>query len=167
MIKNKIKFLSYIVFFVFLCSFSHKFYVSITQIEYNASKKQIQIATRYFIDDVEKAIFTKFQEKIYIDTKTMTEIQKKMVEEYIIANYLIKINSKNQTINYLGFEIENDIIIMYLTINNVKKINTLDVKINTLFETIETQQHIVHTEINDKKCSLLLTEDNRLQSCKY
>lgn len=164
-IKSKIFFYSLII--VVLSSFSHKFYVSITQIDYNKPKKQLQIATRYFIDDVEKAIEHKYQEKIYIDPKTNTENQKKMIEQYILSNYFLSINQKKQTLNYLDFEIENDILIVYLTVNDVKNIKTLDIKINTLFETIATQQHIVHTHILDKKCSVLLTEDKRNQQCKY
>lgn len=167
MTLQKNKFIVYVLIIITLSSFTHKFYVSITQIDYNAKKKQIQISTRFFIDDVEKALENKYQEKIYIDTKTTTEAQKQLLENYIKNNYTLFVNGKNQTINYLGFEIENDILIVYLTVNNIKKIKKLDIKINTLFEILNSQQHIVHTHILDKKCSLLLTEDNKSQECKY
>ena len=165
MTTNKI--FGFLILIFTLTAFSHKFYVSITQIDYNPNKKQLQIATRYFIDDIEKAIANKYQEKIYIDAKTMKEHQKKLLEQYLLSGYLIQINNKKQPLNYLDFEIENDVLIVYFTINQVKKIKKLDIKINTLYEIISTQQHIIHTHIGDKKCSLLLTEDNKYQTCKY
>ena len=76
------------------------------------NKKQLQIATRYFIDDIEKAIANKYQEKIYIDAKTMKEHQKKLLEQYLLSGYLIQINNKKQPLNYLDFEIENDVLIL-------------------------------------------------------
>ncbi|MFY7810685.1 MAG: DUF6702 family protein [Flavobacterium sp.] len=165
LLKNKLMIYGLII--ITLSSLTHKFYVSISQIDYNVKKKQVQITTRYFIDDIENALANKYKEKIYIDPQTITETEKKRIENYIISNYFIAINQKNQAVNYLGYEIENDILIVYLTINNVKKINTLNIKINTLFEILSTQQHIIHTHILEKKCSLLLTEDSKLQECKY
>ena len=165
LLKNK--FWIYVLIIIVLTSFTHRFYVSITQIDYNLKKKQIQISTRFFIDDVEKALENKYNEKIYIDTKTITDAQIQLLKNYMINNYNLIINGKNQTINYLGFEIENDILIVYLTVNNIKKINTFNIKINALFEILSNQQHIVHTHILDKKCSLLLTEDNKSQECKF
>ena len=165
--KNSFSFLFLIIGFTIFYSFTHKFYVSITQVDYNRSKKQIEISTRYFIDDIEKALDNKCKEKIYIDSNTMTESQKKLLEQYLISNYQIKVNNKNNNLKYLGFEIENDILITYFTISNLKKIKSLEIKINSLYEIINTQQHIVHTKIYEKTCSLLLTEDNKNQTCNY
>lgn len=165
--KKTLKFLFLIIVVTVFYSFTHKFYVSITQMDYNRGKKQIEISTRYFIDDIEKALDNKYKEKIYIDTKTMTEIQKKLLEQYLITNYQVKINGKNNNLKYLGFEIENDILITYFTIPNLKKIKSIDIKINSLFEIISTQQHIIHAKIHEKTCSLLLTEDNKNQTCNY
>ncbi len=39
----------------------HKFYVSINQINYVAPKKELQITSRFFIDDITKALEKKTQ----------------------------------------------------------------------------------------------------------
>ena len=56
----KKKFLRYftpIILVVLLSSFAwHKFYVSVTQIDYVPNKKRIEITHRIFIDDLEKAL---------------------------------------------------------------------------------------------------------------
>ena len=45
---------------LFLSSFSaHKFYVSVTQIDYVPSKKRVEITSRIFIDDLEKGLTKK------------------------------------------------------------------------------------------------------------
>ena len=49
----------------FLCSFSiHKFYVSVTQVDYVPSKKRVEITSRIFIDDLEKALTKKYNKKV-------------------------------------------------------------------------------------------------------
>ena len=60
---------SYKIIFLFFCfalcsSFvAHKFYVSVTQIDYVPNKKRIEITSRIFIDDFEKALTKKYKKK--------------------------------------------------------------------------------------------------------
>ena len=61
LLKNKL--IIYVLIIITLSSYTHKFYVSISQIDFNIKKKQIQITTRYFIDDIENALENKYKEK--------------------------------------------------------------------------------------------------------
>jgi len=58
-----------VIFLVVFSSFSaHKFYVSVTQVVYNEATKTIELSSRIFIDDLEKALQKRHQTKLYLDT---------------------------------------------------------------------------------------------------
>ena len=62
---------------LFLSSFSaHKFYVSVTQIDYVPSKKRVEITSRIFIDDLEKGLTKKYNKKVKLTyTKELHEAE--------------------------------------------------------------------------------------------
>ena len=55
--KNLLRFILPVFLIILLSSFAwHKFYVSVTQIDFVPNKKRVEITSRIFIDDLEKAI---------------------------------------------------------------------------------------------------------------
>jgi hypothetical protein len=133
--KNNFK-IGLLIFCLIVCSsFAlHKFYVSVTQIDYVPNKKRIEITSRIFIDDLEKALTKKHQKKPNItSTNELPE-----AEEWTK-------------------EVEGDVLIIYTKIAISKKINTFEFYNSLLTETFQDQQNIVHTNINSNKKSFLLT----------
>ena len=64
--RKKIKIVFIAIFFIGLCSFTiHKFYVSVTQINFVPEKKVIQITARFFIDDLNNALEKKYKKTYY------------------------------------------------------------------------------------------------------
>lgn len=51
---------------------AHKFYVSITKIEYVKEKNSLQIITKIFTDDIEDALQQRYDKNISLDTKKET-----------------------------------------------------------------------------------------------
>ena len=51
----------------------HKFYVSVTEMEYVKEKKSVQIITRIFIDDFEAVLNTRFGTELFLATKKRSE----------------------------------------------------------------------------------------------
>ena len=47
---------------------AHKYYVSITKIEYVSEKQSVQIITRIFIDDLEKLLKERFDNSIVLNS---------------------------------------------------------------------------------------------------
>ena len=67
---NKFKLSLIVLTLVITSSFTlHKFYVGVFQIDYVKEKKAIQITSRLFIDDFEKALHKKHNKHFYITTK--------------------------------------------------------------------------------------------------
>ena len=143
---------------LFLSSFSaHKFYVSVTQIDYVPSKKRVEITSRIFIDDLEKGLTKKYNKKVNLtSTKELPEAEE-LIKSYLKEKIKVSINKKPQNIEFLARELEGDVLILYTKIAVSKKINTFEIYNSLLTEVYADQQNIVHTNINSNKKSILLT----------
>lgn len=152
-----------LVFAVVLSSFAeaHKFYVSVTQIDYNSKKARVEFTTRIFIDDLEKALDKKYNTKLNLATKQESEKSKEYIEKYLFEKMSISINNKTRKLVFLGSEYDNDVLICYLKVDCSEKIATLGVYNSILTELFSEQQNIVHTNINSVKKSYLLTQTDK------
>lgn len=153
---------------LFLSSFAvHKFYVSVTQIDYVPSKKRIEITSRIFIDDLEKALAKKYNKKVNLtSTKELPEAEE-LIKSYLKEKIKISINKKPQNIEFLAREVEGDVLILYTKIAVSKKINTFEIYNSLLTELYADQQNIVHTNINSNKKSILLTNTELKEKIDY
>ena len=166
--KNKCFLLFLTLFSLAITSFEmHKFYVSVTQINFAQDKKAIQITSRIFIDDLNNTLEKKHKKKFYIGSTKETEEEVQLLKSYINENFSIKVNSKLKQAVFLDKEIEDDVIIVYYVIRDVSKINSLEIKNTLLFDFLPEQQHIIHTQISGKKQSALLTFENQEELLKY
>lgn len=162
------------LFFVllFVVAFSsfvgvHKFYVSVTQIDFNQKKSRIEFTTRIFIDDLEKALDKKYNTKLNLATKQESEKSKEYIEKYLFEKMSISINNKTRKLVFLGSEYDNDVLICYLKVDCSEKIATLDLYNSILTELFTEQQNIVHTNINSVKKSYLLTQTDKETRIDY
>lgn len=153
---------------LFLSSFSaHKFYVSVTQIDYVPSKKRVEITSRIFIDDLEKGLNKRFNKKVNLtSTKELPEAEE-LIKSYLKEKIKISINKKPQNIEFLAREVEGDVLILYTKIAISKKINTFEIYNSLLTEVYSDQQNIVHTNINSNKKSILLTNTELQEKIDY
>lgn len=166
--KNK-RFLFFLILFSLAVSAFdiHKFYVSVTQINFAQDKKTVQITSRIFIDDLNNALEKKHKKKFYIGSIKETDEEIQLLKNYLNENFSIKVNSKLKPTVYLDKELEDDVIIVYQVIRDVSKINSLEIKNTLLFDLLPEQQHIIHTQVLTKKQSALLTFDNPAELLKY
>ncbi len=166
--KNLLLFIFPIFLVVLLSSFGwHKFYVSVTQIDFVPNKKRVEITSRIFIDDLEKALERKFKKKFYLTSSKEIENANALIHEYLKEKFKISINKKSQNIEFLAKELEGDVLIFYTKIAVSKKINTFEVFNSLLTEVYKEQQNIVHTNINGNKNSFLFTNTETNQKLDY
>lgn len=166
--KNLLRLILPIFLVILLSSFDwHKFYVSVTQIDYVPNKKRVEITSRIFIDDLEKALERKFKKKFYLTTSNEIENAYVLIQEYLKEKIKISINKKSQKIEYLTKEVEGDVLIFYTKIAISKKINTFEIYNSLLTDTYKEQQNIVHLNINGNKNSFLFTNSETNQKIDY
>lgn len=166
----KIKFkIGVLLYCLIVCSsFAlHKYYVAVTQVDHVPQKKRIEITSRIFIDDLEKALTKKYKKKPNITSTNELPQAEEWIKSYIKEKIKISINNKPQQIEYLAKEVEGDVLIIYTKIAISKKINTFEIYNSLLTETFEEQQNIVHTNINGNKKSFLMTNTEFQEKIDY
>ena len=150
-----------LILFVTLTAFTvHKFYISIYQINYVAPKKRLEITTRIFIDDLNKALQLKYTKTTHIGETTETSDDVALMNQYLAAHFTIKINGIKKPFVFVSKELENNVVIGYYKINDVAKVTSLDIKNTSLMDVFSDQQNVIQTNCNGKKQSLLLTNEN-------
>lgn len=134
----------------------HPFYLSLSEIRYIHSSQSLEISQRIFWDDFEIALTDLHQTKIdFLNPQDEVALDS-MVKEYFLENYHIVINGKKTTLNYLGFEIEDDAAWFYLEAKGVPVPETASVKSSVLLAHFETQQNIINFYVDKNPKSLIL-----------
>lgn len=138
----------------------HKFYVSVTQVEYVKDKQSLQFISRIFIDDFENMLQQRFDESIVLNNGNESEQTQFYIEKYLKSKIKVEINGEEKTIQYIGKEYENDIMYCYYEIENIPEINAIKVTNEVLFDLFNDQQNIMRLKINDKhKTFVLISEE--------
>jgi hypothetical protein len=160
--KTKIKVIFFLGLLMVLSSFViHKFYVSVTQIDFVPNKQRIEITSRIFIDDFEKALKKKYAKNVYLASKKEIPDADKLIQQYLEDKLQLTINNKPVKLQYLTKEVEDDVLICYLKVRYSEKITTFEIYNSVLTELFSEQKNIVHTDINSNKKSVLLTYSER------
>ncbi len=151
-----------------LLSFTeHKYYLALTEIEHNTKSNSIQMIMNVFMDDIELAI----NKEQGVDLKLTTKDEPKNVDEYFFNylkdNFVVSVNNKKVSYNFIGKEYEDNIIYFYLEIDNVYKINSIEIENNVLISHFPEQQNLIKAKINNTKKSLFLTRENNKGLLNY
>ena len=139
---------------------SHKFYVSITKIEYVAESESLQIITQLFIEDVEQVLQQRYNPNISLGTPKETEADGAFLKQYILQKLKIEVNGTPLTLNYLGKEYDTDLVKSYLEVTGVSGVKDIQVENKMLMDLFEDQQNIIHYKSNKTRKSMILDRDN-------
>lgn len=158
------KFIKPFLFFLIIPLFAftsvHKYYISVTQINFIEEKQSVQITTRIFIDDFESLLRERYDESITLAGKDEANTTDIYIDRYLKEKLKIKINDKDANLIFIGKEYDVDIMKCYLEIEGVNSIESIEIKNRVLFDLYEDQQNIVKTKINSKQKSFILISQN-------
>nr|WP_315195833.1 DUF6702 family protein [uncultured Flavobacterium sp.] len=157
-----------LVFVFSMSSFGmHKFYMAIYQINYAPEKKMLQITTRIFVDDLDKALEKKYGKKFFLGTNKETAESLELLKKYLTETFSLKVNEQSKTMNFLSKEMDGDVLVCYLSIKDISKINTIEIYNSILIDCFEAQQNIVNVTAFNVKKSFLFTDTSTKQVLKY
>ena len=158
----QIKALLLSVFFCFSFSVEHDYYLSTTKVRWVPQKQQLQLTSRFFLEDIEALMQEQVDAKIQFAPDTNKAIIDAFVEEFYITNIAVKLDGALQPLTYLGREYQDDLLVVYAELNPAKN-DFQNIEINAQFLTdfLPTQQNIFHLSTPEKKKSFLLTADER------
>lgn len=163
----RILFFAALVFLMVGAAPAHKFYVSITKIEYASEKKSLQIITKIFTDDIEDALQQRYNPSVSLGTKKETAEYRALLKKYILQKLNLKVNGKEVTLNYLGQEYESDMVISYIEVTGVTDIKDIEIENKLLMEIFPEQQNIIHLKTASTRRSLILERENSSGEIKF
>lgn len=138
----------------------HKFYVSVTEIDYVKEKKSVQIVMRIFVDDLETVLKKRYDAQLVLTEKNESKDVDMYLQRYIKEKFQVKINGATSDYVFLGKEYETDIVYCYLEIKNISNIKSFEIVNKLLFDVFDEQQNIVKTNINSQNKSFILIPQN-------
>ena len=139
----------------------HKFYVSLTQIEYVKEEQSLQIISRVFLDDIEDALKEFSGESVRISSDSNDTTFDTLIENYFRSKLKFEIDGKKPQWTFVGKTIDNDMLVVYMEVSQLKKIKSIVITNEVLFEIFEEQQNIIRTQINNQKKSFILISQDR------
>jgi len=143
---------------------AHKFYLSVTSIEYSEKDKALQITTRIFIDDVDKLLMERYDIKGNLATMEESSQANEYIEKYLNSKFAIEVDGKNVAYNFLGKKYDNDVVIIYLEVPkiDINSVSSVSVQNEVLMDMFEEQKNVVHFRIlGEKKSFVLIRENNK------
>lgn len=138
----------------------HKYYISVTQIDYVAEKQSVQIKSRIFIDDFESVLRERYDESITLAENDESETINLYIERYLNEKIKIKINESDVNFVFIGKEYDGDIMRCYMEIEGVESITSIEIKNKVLFDLYTEQQNLIKLKINSKQKSYILSPQN-------
>lgn len=145
-----------------LCSFAvHKFYMSVTQVNYVSDQKAVQVIVRLFIDDLQAEINAISKTPpIELDTDREPKDVEKRFEAYLKEHLSFVINTTKKEFHYIGKEYSDNMAVFYLEITEIDTIQSLTIQNKLLNNLFPEQENIVKTKIYNKHKSTLFTPED-------
>lgn len=145
---------------LFAFTSAHKYYVSLTQIDYNEKSKSLQITMNVFIDDMETTLNGTFNKHFNLYTEKEPKDSDSYFEDYVKKHFKVSLEDKEMTYNYIGKKYEGDVVFIYLEIEHVDDVKTIQIDNNMLMEFFELQKNLIKLKVKGKFDSLMLTKGN-------
>lgn len=157
-----------LLFIIPLLSFSaHKYYLSLTQINYKKEAKAIQVIINVFMDDIETALNKDYNIDLQLTSKKELKNNDVYFEKYLKEKLFFKVDGNAKNFNYIGKEYDGDLVFFYLEIENISQLKTIDVTNNILTKHFEKQQNLIKSKVDKKHKSVLLTKDENSTTLKF
>lgn len=121
----------------------HKYYSSITEIEFDTEEKLAKIDIQLFSDDLLKLFEDRFLESPD-DFNHLNTKQETLFKEYLSKKILLTLNRKPTKLYYLGMEEENNLVHVYLEAKTHRKPMRVGITNSILQDIFFKQTNIVH-----------------------
>ena len=145
-------------------SVAHKFYVSVTNIEYFEKEDALQITSRIFIEDFESLLEERYDITGQLGTPNELNDVDVYIAKYLKSKFLVQFNGAPVAFQFLGKKYDNDMIICYLEIPQIglNTIRSIEIQNELLMDLFEEQKNIIHFRIQGtKKSFVLIRESNK------
>ncbi|MGB0882057.1 MAG: DUF6702 family protein [Vicingaceae bacterium] len=143
-----------------LLSFSiHKYYVSITEAEYNATTEKFEMSIKFIGHDLEKALDNSGAPNLFLGTEKELEKANHYLESYVNQRFHMVVDGKSLNYKIIGKEVNNDdFIYCYLESDEVSNPNSITIKNTLLTEIFNEQANTVYLKVGNQKFNYSLNK---------
>ncbi len=138
-------------------SFVHPVFVSVTEIEHNATEKIVEISCKTFVDDFEKVLRNVYNTPIDLIAPTNKDAMNTIVSDYVLKHLAISIDDKKNTLVFIGYEQIGDGIYCYLEVSNIAGLKKIAITDNIMYDYKKDQVSVLHVTVGGKRQSTKLT----------
>ena len=140
----------------------HPIFVTVTEIEHNAIEKTLEISCKIFVDDFEKSLRKKYNTKIDLQDAKLKAEMSHLINDYLQKHLSISADGKKASLQFLGFELQEEAVICYFEAKNIAKLGKIELINNILYEENAQQMGIIHVLVNGvRKSSRLNNPDEK------
>jgi hypothetical protein len=159
-IKNSL--LAVIILLVYSFSEEHKFYLSVSEVNFNEEKAAFEIIGRYFIDDMQEVLQMRYDKALSLDPEQLSPNVDFYLERYFAQKFEIRLNAQKQNLNYVGKTFKGDQIVILLQSEAVDDLSgkPLEIENKVLMELFDEQKNLVHLRMSNLKKSAVLISGN-------
>ena len=134
----------------------HPIFVSVTEIEYNAKGKTLEISCKIFTDDFEKTLRNVYKTHVDLLKPADKDAMNKLVNDYVQKHLQVNVDGKNVQLRFIGYEEIEEGIYSYYQADNINAVKTLSVTDNVLYEYKAEQMSLIHVTVNGSRKSTKL-----------
>jgi hypothetical protein len=135
----------------------HPLYVSVTEMDYNAADKTLEISCKVFTDDFEKAMSRANNVLVDLYKPKDSALIQKQVADYLRQHFLVKVDGKPVALEFVGHELEEQSTWSYFQVSKVGAApKRIEIMTNIFFELFDKQINILHVSVNGARKSTKL-----------
>jgi hypothetical protein len=136
---------------------AHPFYVSVAEVEHNASAKSLEISLKFFTDDFEQTVEKAYKTSLDIHASKDKASFDKLIPDYIARHFSLAADGKALKLDYVGYEVDKESAYCYFEVANVPAPKKMEIFNSLLHEFNKEQINIMHITVNGKRQSTKLT----------
>lgn len=134
----------------------HPLYVSVSEVNYNGTDKNLEISCKIFTDDFEKTLTSLYNKKVDLFNPKDKAETDRQVSDYVRKRLVIKLDGKDVALEFVGFERENDAIWSYFQAAVPTAPKKVDISNSILYEAYDKQLNLMHVSVGGTRKSMRL-----------
>ena len=140
---------------------AHKFYLSVTNVDYSEKEQSLQIISRIFIDDMEAVLEARYEVSAALATEGESSEADAYIEKYFRSKFAVSVNGEAKDFRFLGKRYDKDLLVCYIEVAGVPQASLKSVEITNslLTDLFDEQRNLVHFNILGTKRSFVLTSE--------
>lgn len=153
-----------LIFAIGLTSFGlkHPYYVGVTEIRVDSKQKNINVSCKLFVDDLQTALHTIYHKQVDLSKKD--PVTSGLIQDYIKKRLIITFGKKVTSLNYVGYEIEEEAAWIFFEAKLPSKDKKVFVVNTLLYDQLEAQTNFIHCYYDEvRKSYKLVNPDNNTQ----